>query len=83
MDSGDVFFVPRPEFNENSNSPTFRGTTHGQWNPYDSHIPFVLFGWHVSHGQTSSPTRIVDIAPTICSMLHIQMPSACVGESKL
>lgn len=81
--SGDVFFVPRPEFNENSDSPTFRGTTHGQWNPYDSHIPFVLFGWHVSHGQTSSPTRIVDIAPTICSMLHIQMPSACVGESKL
>ncbi|MGI6224307.1 MAG: alkaline phosphatase family protein [Prevotella sp.] len=79
--SGDVFFVARPEFGENSDKPDFRGTGHSQWNPYDAHIPFVLMGWHVNKGETSVPVRIVDIAPTICEMLHIQMPSACVGNA--
>ena len=81
--SGDVFFVQRPEFGDNSDASDFRGTSHSQWNPYDTHIPFVLMGWHVNHGQTSTPARIVDIAPTICEMLHIQMPSACVGNALL
>lgn len=81
--SGDVFFVARPEFGDASDAADYRGTSHSQWNPYDTHIPFVLLGWHVNHGQTSTPARIVDIAPTICEMLHIQMPSACVGNALL
>ena len=59
----------------------YKGTTHGAWNPYDSHIPLVFMGWHVPHGETTKPTRIVDLAPTICAMLHIQMPNACVGDA--
>lgn len=80
--SGDLFYVAKAGWENVSNSPDYVGTTHGQWNPYDSHIPFVLLGWNVQHGQTSEPTYIVDIAPTVCEMLHIQMPNSCVGNAR-
>ena len=56
------------------------GTTHGMWNPYDCHIPFVLMGWGVHHGATQAECHITDIAPTICAMLHIQAPNGCIGN---
>ena len=80
--SGDLFYVAKGGWENVSNKPDYVGTTHGQWNPYDSHIPFLLYGWHVSHGQTSEPASITDITPTICAMLHIQMPNSCVGNAK-
>lgn len=79
--SGDIFYVPRAGWENVEDSPDYRGTTHAEWNPYDTHIPFVLYGWHVPHGQTSVQAHIVDIAPTICAMMHIQMPNSCVGKS--
>ena len=80
--SGDIFIVPKAGWENVSDKPDYVGTTHGMWNPYDAHIPFVLFGWHVNHGETSTPTNIVDIAPTICALLHIQMPNSCIGDTK-
>lgn len=59
------------------------GTTHGLWNPYDCHIPFVLFGWGVRHGATQAECHITDIAPTVCALLHIQMPNGCIGHPVL
>ena len=56
------------------------GTTHSAWNPYDCHIPFVLMGWGVSHGSTQAECHITDIAPTICSLIHIQAPNGCIGN---
>ncbi|MBF1632756.1 MAG: alkaline phosphatase family protein, partial [Prevotella sp.] len=49
---------------------------------YDTHIPFLLFGWNVRHGSSNVEAHIVDIAPTICAMLHIQMPNGCVGTAR-
>jgi len=80
--SGDLCYIAKAGWENVSNRPDFVGTAHAQWNPYDSHIPFVLYGWHVKHGETSEPTHIVDIAPTICGMLHIQMPNSCIGNAK-
>ncbi len=80
--SGDVFIVPRAGWENVEASDRYIGTTHQHWNPYDTHIPFLLYGWDVPHGQTSTPTHITDIAPTICAMLHIQMPNSCVGTAK-
>ena len=79
--SGDIIFFPRPGFYEYGpwSSPT--GTTHGEWNPYDAHIPCLFYGWRVQHGATSREVHITDIAPTVCQLLHIQQPDACVGES--
>lgn len=56
------------------------GTTHGTWNPFDSHIPMLFYGWNVPKGHTTRETHITDLAATICAMLHIQMPNGCVGE---
>ncbi|TZF86287.1 alkaline phosphatase family protein (plasmid) [Pedobacter sp. BS3] len=56
------------------------GTTHGSWNPYDSHIPCLWMGWGVKHGSTTRQTYMTDIAPTISALLHIQAPGGCIGE---
>ena len=56
------------------------GTTHGLWAPYDSHIPMVFYGWGVKHGHTNKQTYMTDIAPTLAALLHVQMPSGCVGH---
>lgn len=80
--SGDIFYVPRAGWENVSDKSDYRGTTHGEWNPYDAHIPFVLYGWNVGHGETSAAVHMTDIAPTVCAMLHIQMPNSCVGTSR-
>jgi len=55
------------------------GTTHGLWNPYDTHIPLLWYGWGIKQGKTNRETYMTDIAPTIAALLHIQMPSGSVG----
>ena len=75
--SGDIYIIPRPHF---YNYRYEHGTSHSHWNPYDTHVPFILMGWHVEHGSTNQPVTISDIAPTVCAMLKIQMPSGCVGN---
>lgn len=80
--SGDIFYVPRAGWENVSDKADYKGTTHGEWNPYDAHIPFVMYGWHVGHGATSASVHMTDIAPTVCAMLHVQMPNSCVGTSK-
>lgn len=57
------------------------GATHGAWYPYDSHIPFVLMGWGIKQGVLYRNVNMSDIAPTICSLLRIQMPSGNVGNA--
>jgi predicted AlkP superfamily pyrophosphatase or phosphodiesterase len=56
------------------------GTTHGTWNPYDTHIPLVFMGWGVKQGHTNAPVNMTDIAPTVAALLHIQMPNGSVGR---
>ena len=74
--SGDIHFILKPEYFDR----TITGTTHGLWNPYDSHIPLIWFGWNIKHGTTNREIYMTDIAPTIAAMLKIQMPSGCVGK---
>jgi predicted AlkP superfamily pyrophosphatase or phosphodiesterase len=56
------------------------GTTHGTWNPYDTHIPLVWYGWHIKAGKSNKHANMTDIAPTIAALLQIQMPNGCVGK---
>lgn len=56
------------------------GTTHGTWNPYDTHIPLLFMGWGIQHGNSHAPVYMTDIAPTVAALLHIQMPNGCVGK---
>ena len=79
--SGDILLFLEPGWYEFGKYSSPVGTTHGSWNPYDSHIPLVFYGWKVEHGSTSREVHITDIAPTVTQMLHIQQPNACVGEA--
>lgn len=73
--SGDIQFVNKPAWFDGFT----KGTTHGVWNPYDSHIPMVFYGWGIKPGKSFKNVSMTDIAPTIAAMLKIQMPNANVG----
>ncbi len=75
--SGDIQFILKPGWID-AYSPT--GTTHGLWNPYDSHIPLVWYGWNIKPGKSNHEVYMTDIAPTVAALLRIQMPSGCVGK---
>ena len=81
MRSGDIQIVLNPANYEVSSEKIDGGTTHGVWNPYDSHIPFILMGWNVKPGSTNAKTTINDIAATVCALIHIQMPNGCIGNA--
>ena len=57
------------------------GTTHGVWNPYDSHIPLLWFGWKIKPGKLYREVYMTDIAPTVSALLSIQMPNASIGNA--
>ncbi|HEY6064473.1 MAG TPA: alkaline phosphatase family protein, partial [Chitinophagaceae bacterium] len=75
--SGDIQVILQPEILEGF---VTAGTTHGLWNPYDAHIPLVWYGWGIKPGKTNREVYMTDIAPTVAALLHIQMPSGCVGK---
>ena len=77
--SGDVLVVLEPGWLESYQYPVNKGTTHGSAGNYDTHVPLVFWGWHVKHGSSAFPARIVDIAPTLAQWLHIQEPDGCTG----
>jgi arylsulfatase A-like enzyme len=79
--SGDVVIIPEPQYYSWWDNVSSTHTTHGEWNPYDAHIPLLFYGWHINHGATSREVHINDIAPTVCQLLHIQQPNACSGEA--
>jgi len=62
-------------------SPT--GTSHGVLYNYDAHIPFLLVGNGIKQVAINSPTYMTDIAPTITTLLGIQMPSGSIGKPVL
>lgn len=74
--SGDIQIVLKPGYLEGSGN----GTSHGLWNPYDSHIPLLWYGWGIKQGKTNRETYMTDVAATLAAILHIQMPSGCVGK---
>lgn len=78
--SGDIIVVVEPGYYTFGSWSSPVGTTHGEWNPYDAHIPLLFMGWKVPHGATSREVHITDIAATVCQLLHIQQPNACIGE---
>lgn len=74
--SGQIQFILQPGWIEGFLNG---GTTHGVWNPYDAHIPLLWYGWGIKHGASNREVYMTDIASTLAALLHIQMPSGCVG----
>ena len=77
--SGTIQIIPYPAWFEGS--PGGTGTTHGTWNPHDTHIPLVWMGWGIKPGKSNREVYMTDIAPTVAALLHIQMPNGCIGKA--
>lgn len=75
--SGAVLFIPKSGYLPGNYR---KGTTHSVWNPYDTHIPFLMMGWNIQHGSTHQRVEMTDISATVAALLHIQMPSGCIGK---
>lgn len=74
--SGDLQIIYNPGYLEGKG----KGTTHGLWNPYDSHIPLLWFGWGIKAGTTRRRVLMNDIAATLAALLHVQVPNGCTGN---
>ncbi len=75
--SGSIQVVMKPGWYA-SRSRT--GTSHGVSSPYDTHIPLIFMGWGIQHGSLNRDTHMTDISATLAALLHIQMPSGCIGK---
>ena len=75
--SGDIQLIFKPQWIDGFLKG---GTTHGGWNPYDAHIPLLFYGWKIQQGASIREVSMADIAGTIASLLHIQMPSGSIGH---
>lgn len=75
--SGEILLLLNPAWFD---AYAVTGTTHGTWNPYDTHIPMLWYGWGIRKGSTSRTVHMTDISATIATLLHIQMPNGCIGE---
>ena len=74
--SGSILLIPNPGWFDGFD----KGTTHGVWNPQDTHIPLVFMGWHIPHGALYRTVHMTDIAPTLANLLHIQAPDGNIGQ---
>lgn len=75
--SGEIQIILKPGWYSDND---LKGATHGTWNPYDAHIPLVFMGWGIKNGSSNTEVYMTDIAPTVAALLHIQMPSGCIGK---
>lgn len=57
-----------------------KGTTHGSYGTYDTHVPLLWYGWTIKNGESSERVSITDIAPTLANMLDIMEPSGSIGK---
>jgi predicted AlkP superfamily pyrophosphatase or phosphodiesterase len=73
--SGSILLIPNPGWFDGFE----KGTTHGVWNPQDTHIPLVFMGWRIPHGALYRTVHMTDIAPTLANLLHIQAPDGNIG----
>jgi predicted AlkP superfamily pyrophosphatase or phosphodiesterase len=75
--SGDVWVVTKPFYFVSEGSLP---TTHGSAYNYDTHVPIIFWGKGVQKGRYAIECAPSDIAPTLASMLGIEMPNNRIGH---
>ena len=74
--SGDLFVLLDPYWMFSSS-----GTTHGTPFNYDTHVPVIFMGAGIKPGRYNNNISITDIAPTLSTLLGIEMPSGAEGRA--
>lgn len=59
---------------------TKTGTSHGSAYRYDTHVPLLFYGKNIPQRKTHEQVSVMDIAPTICTLLNIEFPSGSTGK---
>ncbi|RXP63374.1 alkaline phosphatase family protein [Lutibacter sp. HS1-25] len=75
--SGDILYVPNPT----TITYSHMGSTHGSGYSYDTHVPLIFYGQGIKQGASNEYYPIVDIAPTISSLLKIEQPNGTTGKT--
>ena len=73
--SGDIVYTLMP----NWKSPR-KGSTHGSMYDHDTHVPLIFYGNGIKKGSISRRTDVIDIAPTIATVLGINSPDGSTGQ---
>jgi len=74
--SGDVLIIPTPATIEYSRT----GSTHGSVYNYDTHVPLIFYGNGINSGYSNIYYPIIDIAPTLSTLLGIEFPDGNIGR---
>ena len=73
--SGDLEIILEPYWMRQA-----QGTTHGTPYNYDAHIPLILMGRRVKPGEYSDHVALNDLAPTLATLLGVEIPAGSVGR---
>ena len=57
-----------------------KGTTHGTPYSYDAHVPLIFMGPGIKAARYYQETALNDVAPTLASILDVEIPSGSVGK---
>ncbi len=76
--SGNVVLVYTPNYFDDEYGKT--GTTHGACYTYDSQVPMIFYGAGIPKGKSYEDAYIVDLVPTLASLLKINRPAASTGK---
>jgi predicted AlkP superfamily pyrophosphatase or phosphodiesterase len=73
--SGDLEIILEPYWMRQA-----EGTTHGTPYNYDAHIPLILMGRRITRGEYSQNVALNDLAPTLSTILGIEIPAGSSGR---
>jgi predicted AlkP superfamily pyrophosphatase or phosphodiesterase len=73
--AADLFIVIEPYWLFES-----KGTSHGTPYNYDTHVPVILMGSAIKPGRYHRRAAVNDIAPTLATLLEIEMPTGSTGR---
>ena len=73
--SGDIVYTLMPSW-----TYPRKGSTHGSRFDHDTHVPLIFYGNGIKKGSISRRTDVIDIAPTIATVLGINSPIASTGQ---
>jgi hypothetical protein len=73
--SGDLEIILEPYWMRQA-----QGTTHGTPYNYDAHIPLILMDRRVRPGEYSDQVALNDLAPTLATLLGVEIPAGSSGR---
>jgi predicted AlkP superfamily pyrophosphatase or phosphodiesterase len=75
--SADLMLVFEPNWVAGTHSS---GTSHSMVYNYDSHVPLIFMGPGVKTGRYASQVAVYNLAPTVSTLLDIDLPSGAFGR---